>query len=238
MTSTLSRLLGRMLLSIILVVPAVVLGGVAAAYWTGSGSGTAAGATGTAVAVTLSAGSPAAALHPGAQTDVTLSVSNPNASPVRIGSLSLDTSHGFEFEGGHAETEGLSPSRQVITVPEHRHARDPPASETCGVRDLLSVLHERRRRVKSALESGRPAGDRRTSVRTTSGRVPALDGARDSGAGWWREPGFDRPQARPVRRGLARAVAFRPRCWDTVRVRSGRCAPEFGPPSSEPRFSL
>lgn len=100
-----SRLVGRTLLGIVLTVPAVVLGVAAAAYWDGSGIGTGSGETGSSAAVTLSAGAPAAALHPGGQSDVTLTVSNPNESPVQIGSFSLDTSQGtdgFAVDAGHA----------------------------------------------------------------------------------------------------------------------------------------
>lgn len=100
-----SRIAGRTLLSILLTVPAMALGEVAAAYWNGFGSGTGSGGTGTSVALTLSAGVPAAALHPGGQSDVTLTVSNPNGSPVWIGSFTLDTSQGtggFAVDAGHA----------------------------------------------------------------------------------------------------------------------------------------
>ena len=100
-----SRLVGRTLLGIVLAVPAVVLCDVAAAYWSGSGIGTGTGETGSSAAVTLSAGAPAAAPHPGGQSDVTLTVSNPNESPVQIGSFSLDTSQGtdgFAVDAGHA----------------------------------------------------------------------------------------------------------------------------------------
>ena len=100
-----SRLVGRTLLSISLAVPAVAIGGVATAYWGGAGAGTGSGATGTTVAVTLSAGTPTEMLYPGAQTDVMLSVSNPNQSPVRIGSLSLATTQGtggFAVDAGHS----------------------------------------------------------------------------------------------------------------------------------------
>lgn len=95
----------RMLLTSLLVVLAVAIGGgVANAFWSGSGSGTGSGATGTTVAVTLSPGAPAAALYPGGQADVVLTVSNPNESPVFIGSLALDAGQGtggFAVDAGH-----------------------------------------------------------------------------------------------------------------------------------------
>lgn len=98
------RLTRRMLLVCLVVVPALA-GGAASAVWTGSGGGAGSGTTGTTVAVTLSPGTPTASLYPGGQGNVVLSVSNPNASPVRIGSLALDNSQGtggFAVDAGHS----------------------------------------------------------------------------------------------------------------------------------------
>lgn len=98
------RVSRRMLLTSLLVVPAVALGGAATAVWTGSGGGTGSALTGTSVAVTLSPGTPGAALYPGGRANVVLTVSNPNPSPVPIGSLALDTGQGtggFAVDAGH-----------------------------------------------------------------------------------------------------------------------------------------
>jgi hypothetical protein len=95
----------RLVLTSLVAVIAVSVGGVAYASWTGSGSGTGSGATGTTVALTLSPGTPAATLYPGGQTDVVLIMSNPNASPVHVGSLALDTAQGtggFAVDAGHS----------------------------------------------------------------------------------------------------------------------------------------
>jgi hypothetical protein len=75
------------------------------AYWRASGIGSGAEVSGTTVSVTLSPGTPTATLYPGGQADVLLTVSNPNASPVRIGSLALDTGQGtsgFAVDAGHS----------------------------------------------------------------------------------------------------------------------------------------
>jgi hypothetical protein len=100
------RLPRRILLTSLLVVVAAPIGGAANAYWSGSGGGAGSGTSGAAVAVTLSPGTPAATLYPGGQANVVLTVSNPNANPVRIGSLSLDTSQGlgtgFAVDSGHS----------------------------------------------------------------------------------------------------------------------------------------
>lgn len=92
-----------------LVVAALValatFGGAARAFWNGPGSGTGTAATRTAVAVTLSPGTPAASLYPGGQANVLLTVSNPNASPILVGSLALDASQGtggFAVDSAHA----------------------------------------------------------------------------------------------------------------------------------------
>lgn len=95
----------RILTVSLLAILALPIGGAAYATWSGSGSGTGSATTGTTVAVTLSPGTPAASLHPGGTANVELDVSNPNASSVRIGSLSLDTGQGtlgFGVDGGHS----------------------------------------------------------------------------------------------------------------------------------------
>ena len=65
--------------------------GVALAFWRGDGSGSATGATGTTSALTLTPGTPTAQLYPGGQANVLLTVANPSAATVRVGSLTLDT---------------------------------------------------------------------------------------------------------------------------------------------------
>lgn len=68
--------------------------GIAGAYWTapGTGSGTAAAGSVTA-SVTLSPGTPADTLYPGAQGDIVLTATNPNTAQVVLPSLVLDTAH-------------------------------------------------------------------------------------------------------------------------------------------------
>jgi hypothetical protein len=66
----------------------------ALAFFTSHGSRSASGAAGTAQAVTLSAGTPTQQLYPGGQSDVALTISNPNPFRVHIGSLSLNTTSG------------------------------------------------------------------------------------------------------------------------------------------------
>jgi hypothetical protein len=99
------RMTRRILLALLLVFLALPAGGAAQAYWKASGTGVGSATTGTNVAVTLSPGTPTATLYPGGQSDVMLSVSNPNMSPVRIGSLALDTGQGtlgFAVDAGHS----------------------------------------------------------------------------------------------------------------------------------------
>ena len=100
----LPRIPRRLLPTSLLVVLAVLVGGVAYGYWSGSGSGAGTGATGTTLAVRLSPGIPASHLYPGGQAGVGLTVSNPNTFPVYIGSLALDTGQGtlgFAVDAGH-----------------------------------------------------------------------------------------------------------------------------------------
>lgn len=99
------RTRGTLLTSLFIVV-SLTLGGTAFGYWKAGGAGTASGGTATNAPVTLTPGTPTTALYPGGQANVLLSVSNPNSSPVRIGSLSLDTGQGtggFAVDGGHSE---------------------------------------------------------------------------------------------------------------------------------------
>lgn len=90
---------------VVMVSLALLLAGSATAYWVVSGSGAGAASTGTTSAVTLSPATPAAALFPGGQTSVVLTVTNPNLTSVRVGSLALDTgqgSGGFDVDGAHS----------------------------------------------------------------------------------------------------------------------------------------
>jgi hypothetical protein len=83
----------------------VALIGVATAYWRGSGTGSGSGTTGTTVAVTLGPGSSAATLYPGGSADLVLEASNPNAAPLHIGTVTLDTSRGtsgFAVDASHS----------------------------------------------------------------------------------------------------------------------------------------
>jgi hypothetical protein len=94
-----------MLTASLLGILALPVGHTAYATWGGSGSGTGSAATGSTTALTLSPGTPSSSLRPGGGANVVLSVSNPNTSSVRIGSLSRDTSQGtggFAVDAGHS----------------------------------------------------------------------------------------------------------------------------------------
>ena len=83
----------------------LLVAGSATAYWAASGGGSGNADTATPSAVTLSPATPTAALFPGGQATVELTVTNPNVFSVRVGSLSLDTGHGtggFAVDGGHS----------------------------------------------------------------------------------------------------------------------------------------
>ncbi len=98
-------------LTLLLTAATLLVGGVAAAYWSTTGGGSATAATGTTSPLTLTPATPTAQLFPGGQTAVVLTVTNPNAGPVRVGSLALDTSQGtagFAVDGAHSGC-GLAP---------------------------------------------------------------------------------------------------------------------------------
>jgi hypothetical protein len=72
----------------------VTVAGAAFAFWTTSGGGSAAATTSGTAALTLSPATPTAELYPGGRAAVVATVTNPNASSVRIGSLALDSTQG------------------------------------------------------------------------------------------------------------------------------------------------
>ena len=97
--------MNRRLLVASVVVFVLVADGIAVAYWRGSGGGNSSGATGGTTAISLSPATPTPGLYPGGSTAVALTVTNPNNTPTRIGSLALDTSQGtggFSIDAGHA----------------------------------------------------------------------------------------------------------------------------------------
>jgi len=94
----------------------VLVAGAALAYWTISGSGTAAASTSGTAALTLSPATPTAGLYPGGQAAVVTTVTNPNASTVRIGSLALDSSQGSGGFGVDAAHPGCAVSTLGFTT--------------------------------------------------------------------------------------------------------------------------
>jgi hypothetical protein len=83
---------------------ALAIGGAAFAFFATTGSGSAAATTSGTAAMTLSPATPTAQLFPGGQAAVAVTVANPNAGSVRVGSLALDPSQGnggFAVDGAH-----------------------------------------------------------------------------------------------------------------------------------------
>ena len=98
-------------IALLLTALTLLVGGVAAAYWSTTGGGSATAATGDTSPLTLTPATPTAQLYPGGQATVVLTVTNPNAGQIRVGSLALDTSQGtsgFAVDGGHVGC-GLAP---------------------------------------------------------------------------------------------------------------------------------
>ncbi len=96
----------RGVIPLVVTVSVVLLAaGSATAYWAASGDGSGSGDTDTTSAVTLSPATPTAALFPGGQASVVLTITNPNVSSIRVGSLARDTGQGtsgFAVDGGHS----------------------------------------------------------------------------------------------------------------------------------------
>lgn len=98
-------------LALLLTASTLLVAGAAAAYWSTTGGGAATAATTTTSPLTLTPATPTALLYPGGQTTVVLTVTNPNAAQIRVGSLALDTGQGtggFAVDGAHAGC-GLAP---------------------------------------------------------------------------------------------------------------------------------
>ncbi len=76
---------------------AAVVGAVA--FFTATGSGFGSATAGSADPVTISAGTPTSFLYPGGQSDVTVTIDNPNDVAVKIPSLGLDTDHPTDHSG-------------------------------------------------------------------------------------------------------------------------------------------
>ena len=96
---------GRTPILVAVTVLTLLVAGVAVAYWRNGGDGAATAASGTVTPVSLSPGTPTAQLYPGGQAGVVLTVTNPNPGPVRVPSLTLDTSQGsagFAVDGAHS----------------------------------------------------------------------------------------------------------------------------------------
>ena len=110
------------LVAAVAVAAVVGVGGTAHAFWTSRGAGTGSSTTGSATqSVTLSAGSATGALRPGGSVTLATTASNPNAAPVRISSLVLDTTRGISIAGasGACPTSAFAftPSSAGWTVP-------------------------------------------------------------------------------------------------------------------------
>jgi hypothetical protein len=133
------RLPRRMLLASLLVILALPVGDAAYGYWRGSGSGAGSATAGTTLAVTLSPGTPTADLYPGGVANVVLTVSNPNAYAVQIGSLSLDSGQGtggLAVDAGHS---GCAVSTLSFTTQTNGGAGWSIAARVGAVNGMLSV---------------------------------------------------------------------------------------------------
>lgn len=95
----------RALLAAWVLLPLLLMSGVASAHWGASGSGTGTAVAGRTDPLTLGTGAPSAGLFPGGHVDLTVVASNAGGAPVRVGSLVLDESagdRGFGVDPDHA----------------------------------------------------------------------------------------------------------------------------------------
>ena len=92
----------------------VLAAAVAFAAWTATGSGTGSAQAGSAAGVEVTAGTPAGSLYPSGSADVAVTIHNPNAFPVHVSSIDLDTSGAQN--GGTASTYGIEASDSSCNV--------------------------------------------------------------------------------------------------------------------------
>jgi hypothetical protein len=93
------------LLASLAIVVSVAAGGGAWAYWRATGTGVGTGTAGTTVPVSLAPGTAGTGLAPSGSAAVQVVVSNPNTSPIHLGSLSLDPGQGtsgFAVDSAHS----------------------------------------------------------------------------------------------------------------------------------------
>lgn len=94
----------------------ILLGSAGLAYWAAGGTGAGVATTGTAQPVTLSPAVPTTRLYPSGQASVEVIVTNPNPGPVRLASLSLDTSQGTNGFAVDADHSGCGVSTLSFTT--------------------------------------------------------------------------------------------------------------------------
>lgn len=84
---------------------ALAASGTAYGFFSSSGGGVGASTTATVAPITLSAGTPVNRLYPGGSSDVAVTMTNPNAFPIRVTSIALDPSQGaggFAVDAPHS----------------------------------------------------------------------------------------------------------------------------------------
>ncbi|MEP6481820.1 MAG: hypothetical protein ABJA94_07420 [Rhodoglobus sp.] len=94
-----------LVLTVLVTLFTVGIGGAAYGYWKAGGTGTGTGTTSTTVAVSLGGGTPTSSLYPGAQTNVVLTATNSNDEYIHISSLGLNTAQGtggYSVDAGHS----------------------------------------------------------------------------------------------------------------------------------------
>ncbi|HCB05884.1 MAG TPA: hypothetical protein DEQ43_16835 [Nocardioides bacterium] len=85
--------------------------GIAVANWSADGSGSGDADTDPSADLTITPGTPSAALYPGGTSAVVLTLQNPGVSAVTVGALNLATDEGvdgFEVDAGHPDCDEQS----------------------------------------------------------------------------------------------------------------------------------
>jgi hypothetical protein len=98
----------RWWLPVALVPLVAATGGVADAYWTGTGGAAGSGVTGTSASLVVTPGTPSAQLRPGGTSNVVLTITNPNEESVSVASLTLDATRaaaGLSVDAAHADCD-------------------------------------------------------------------------------------------------------------------------------------
>ena len=135
------RARGRWVVAGVAPAVAALVGGAAAyAFWSADGHGVDSASTQVMADVTLSSATPEASLYPGGTATVELTITNPNAAAVHIGSLALDDTLGTGGFGIDTDHSACDPSTLSFTTATNDNAGWTVAGAASGTGQTAASL--------------------------------------------------------------------------------------------------